>query len=488
MDNTPAVDVLANSFIKPGSPAASLPATRRGKRPLQYGCLQLAHRLFRAKSTVFYIVSTFVFILAAGAWSARGFGHHCTLHPGHCQSLILEVPGPLELIKSWVDLTPSLLAAAVAGVSHQKGPISSPGIVTTSTTMAAVGTGASPYTGWTVSAIESLQTWYDKQQGLWRSTNWWNSANCLTVLGDFSSLDAGEAQELDLIGVFANTFTQAQTSGASRVRKVLKTTGSGQQIVQTYPEQPPVPGVVAGGSVGFLNDYYDDEGWWALAWIRAYDVTGTPAYLSMAESIFADMEGGASAECGGGIWWSKEKTYKNAIANELYLSVAASLANRASSSNRYLAIAEDQWNWFQNSSMINSDNLINDGLNIDSNGTCVNNGGETWTYNQGVILGGLAELYKANGNASLLGQAGIIAEAAIDALSVGEILRESCEVDGEGCDGDKTQFKGASSNPSAGCTIPSRRWLILVNTQAFSCAICTTCSERLTETTSAPLC
>ena len=84
-------------------------------------------------------------------------------------------------------------------------------------------------------------------------------------------------------------------------------------------------------SPGFINNYYDDEGWWALAWVNAYDLTHTPQYLQMAQSIFADMAGGwDTATCGGGIWWSKDKTYKNAIANELFLSVAAHLANRTS--------------------------------------------------------------------------------------------------------------------------------------------------------------
>jgi predicted alpha-1,6-mannanase (GH76 family) len=71
-------------------------------------------------------------------------------------------------------------------------------------------------------------------------------------------------------------------------------------------------------SHGFLNNYYDDEGWWALAWIRAFDWTQNPAYLNMASSIFDDMAGGWDDTCGGGIWWSKANTYKNAIANELF--------------------------------------------------------------------------------------------------------------------------------------------------------------------------
>jgi hypothetical protein len=44
-------------------------------------------------------------------------------------------------------------------------------------------------------------------------------------------------------------------------------------------------GINAGG--GFLNNYYDDEGWWALAWIAASDRTGNAHYLNMSGQIFS---------------------------------------------------------------------------------------------------------------------------------------------------------------------------------------------------------
>jgi predicted alpha-1,6-mannanase (GH76 family) len=80
-----------------------------------------------------------------------------------------------------------------------------------------------------------------------------------------------------------------------------------------------------------------------LAWIDAYDLTRNPQYLAIASSIFDDMSKGWDNVCGGGIWWGRDSNYKSAIANELFLSVAAHLANRAGTAKdkaRYRTWAE----------------------------------------------------------------------------------------------------------------------------------------------------
>jgi predicted alpha-1,6-mannanase (GH76 family) len=247
-------------------------------------------------------------------------------------------------------------------------------------------------------AVDRLQQWYEPSDGLWQTTGWWNSANDLTAVIDFS---------------------RATNSG--RYNSILNKSFAQHK----YP--------------GFLNDYYDDEGWWALAWIDAYDLTRNAAYLQVASTIFTDMTGGWDDTCGGGIWWSKERNYKNAIANELFLDVAAHLANRHSDTAlkaKYLTWAEREWQWFQNSSMIAPDHQINDGLTP----TCRNNHKTVWSYNQGVILGGLAELSKQPHQSSLVDQARQIADAAILHLTdQNGVLHDPCEPK---CSADSTQFKG----------------------------------------------
>lgn len=189
----------------------------------------------------------------------------------------------------------------------------------------------------------------------------------------------------------------------------------------------------------FLNEYWDDEGWWALAWAGAYELTQEARYLEMADRIFVDMTKGWDDACGGGIWWRKDKRYKNAIANELFLSVAATLANLTKDPHQrasYLDWAQRAWRWFAASGMINPENLVNDGLDA----ACQNNHRNTWTYNQGVILGGLSALAKQTGDAKLLERAQSIALAAISALTDQDgILHDSCEP--SRCGNDGVQFK-----------------------------------------------
>ncbi len=164
----------------------------------------------------------------------------------------------------------------------------------------------------------------------------------------------------------------------------------------------------------------------------------------MAGAIFADMAAAwDTTTCGGGIWWSREKKYKNAIANELFLSVGAALANRTADPAQraqYLAWAGKEWRWFRDSGMINEQHLVNDGLDSTNPAACKNNRQTAWSYNQGVVLGGLVELNKAAPDAALPFTAGQIANAAIAHLTDADgILHDTCEPK---CGADGPQFKG----------------------------------------------
>ncbi len=269
-------------------------------------------------------------------------------------------------------------------------------------------------------AAAVLQHWYVDRTGLYSTTGWWNAANAITTLTDL--MRASGTREYQ--PVLAHTFTQAQ-------------------IVVPEAEQTGALAKMT-GAPGFLNRYYDDEGWWALAWIDAYDLTGEPQYLAMSRSIFADMSGGWDQTCGGGIWWSKDRTYKNAIANELFLSVATHLLARVPAADQpvYASWAEREWRWFQGSGMINSDHLVNDGLTVDRTaGTCTNNGRTVWTYNQGVVLGALAEWSGQKHDPALLSAARTLADAGLVHLTdKAGVLHDACEP--ASCGGDAPQFKG----------------------------------------------
>ncbi|MGD0554161.1 MAG: glycoside hydrolase family 76 protein [Streptosporangiaceae bacterium] len=238
-------------------------------------------------------------------------------------------------------------------------------------------------------AATALQRWYRPRSGLWSSTGWWNSANALTALIGYLSV-TGDSSHTPVI----------------------------ERTFQRAPRRHP----------GFVNEYFDDCGWWALAWIDAHDLTGSPAYLSAAADIFDHMTSGWDD----GMWWRAARDYKNAITSELFGLLAARLFLR-SKRRDYLSWASRCWDWFAASGMLGPSGLVNDGLTPDGR----NNGGTTWTYNQGVLLGFLAELHTATGSGDLLEVGRGVAQAAFSSLTEDGILTEPGIPDG-----DRIQFKG----------------------------------------------
>lgn len=167
---------------------------------------------------------------------------------------------------------------------------------------------------------------------------------------------------------------------------------------------------------GRRSRFYDDDGWYLNAWLRSDEVIGDRRYLDEARALFTAMSAGWDETCGGGLWWSVERSYKNAITNELFLLAAARLHRRTGESE-YLDWAHRSWAWFDASGLINPADLVNDGLTVGPDGRCVNNGQTTWTYNQGVLIGALAELWRITGDDALLRRAGAIARAAMTTLT-----------------------------------------------------------------------
>ena len=122
--------------------------------------------------------------------------------------------------------------------------------------------------------------------GQWRTTGWWNAANALTAVINCT----GRTGDRTYSRVIGRTLRAAERQHRD-----------------------------------FLNRYFDDNGWWGLAWLGAYDLTGEQRYLGAAERIFANLMTGWDDTCGGGLWWNEDRRYKNAITNELFLALAARL-------------------------------------------------------------------------------------------------------------------------------------------------------------------
>ena len=292
---------------------------------------------------------------------------------------------PLSILQRWSPTVRRLVVAAglVRRAKLRWLAVGLAAVTLASTVTAVAGTTVTAQQA----AIATLLESFNPATGL-IGTSWWQAAVALSTLETYAQMTGDTGDD----GVIASAFAHHEQSK-------------------------------------FENSSDDDTAWWGLAWLQAYHLTHKQAYLSMAETDANYIHQAWDSTCGGGIWWQRDpRSYKNAISNELFLELTAWLHNTIRGDTKYLQWAEAEWSWFSQSGLINSSGLINDGLDND----CHNNGQNTWTYNQGVVLAGLAQLYKATGNRELLTEAEHLATAAISHLTVHGVLTEPCQ--GSGCE------------------------------------------------------
>ena len=252
--------------------------------------------------------------------------------------------------------------------------------------------------------VKVMDTWYRPAKGYWEnaagnSNWWWQSANALTALIRFDKV-TGSKEHLPYI---KTAFEKNQRGN-------------------------------------FLNEFYDDEGWWALAWVEAYELTNNPRYLRMAEIIFADMTKGWSEDFGGGIWWKKDHLTKHAIENNLFILLGLRLhahrPNAKVAGKTYRQWAEATWAWYEQTGFIEADFRVADALKPDGSMHRV-----YFTYNQGVTLACAVEFYQLTQDEKFLRLAEKLADAALEKMTDEKtgVLREWLEPNSTQ---DLAQFKG----------------------------------------------
>lgn len=314
-------------------------------------------------------------------------------------------------------------------------------------------------------------TRYQVNQTAWQATNtlldvWWTQNKWIGTgkvwnHGSFQAATVGASFYFivaiaNAVEICANVMELIQYEPEaeillSRLMDMIRTYANSKEVVEAL----------------LSNEFYDDLLWHSLAWIRVYEVmTASPTkfrdlglsqiYLQLAQQFYARVhsESWDTLYCQGGCWWSMKRDYKNAVTNELFI-VASIRLFKNTGIWSYADSVQKGWDWFLKSGMWDREGswLINDGLDLS---TCRNNRQPTWTYNQGIILGALADLALNPASVPIhqtsqdLIQMGIrLIDAVILRLTHSsgvQILVEPCDYNAQGyptdCGADGQQFKG----------------------------------------------
>eukprot|EP01118_Nematostelium_gracile_P019554 TRINITY_DN9099_c0_g1_i1.p1 TRINITY_DN9099_c0_g1~~TRINITY_DN9099_c0_g1_i1.p1 ORF type:complete len:361 (+),score=75.97 TRINITY_DN9099_c0_g1_i1:3-1085(+) len=196
----------------------------------------------------------------------------------------------------------------------------------------------------------------------------------------------------------------------------------------------------------WIDGWYDDENWMAMALLRGSDLlkevnsTVSHELLKHAILLWDDIYAGWDTTCcgskHGGIWWDKAHTSKATASNAGPIILSSRLYSRSNNDTKYLNFAIQVFDfWWENMVLSNGHVCDNRGANGQVN--CV----WKFTYNEGLMIGATTELFKVTGDASYLEKAKLVIHFLMTNQTTpsayGDVL-----FDGSGCGGDCMEFKG----------------------------------------------
>lgn len=154
----------------------------------------------------------------------------------------------------------------------------------------------------------------------------------------------------------------------------------------------------------FINEYYDDMEWLALACLRVFGTTNDNTFKATADLLWTDIKTGWTSLAGGGLMWRKSSPEsKNACANAP-ASILGARMYALSKNSDDLEWAKRIYAW-QKANLVDPNNgIVWDNLKVEG-GNIVKNTDWKFTYNQGTYIGAALELYHATKERAYLSDA-----------------------------------------------------------------------------------
>ncbi len=244
--------------------------------------------------------------------------------------------------------------------------------------------------------------------------NYWNTSSNYFNYGNFSSTEFQYWPNAHALDVMIDAY---QRTGNAKYERYINDW---------------FDGVLDQMNGSFINDFYDDMEWNALAMLRAYHETGDEKFRNRVLNLWTDIINGWSGVAGGGIMWTKSNPQgKNAISNAP-ASILASRLYKMTDEQDYLDWAKRIYSW-QKETLVNPNNgAVWDNIQVQPDGSEEINKDWIFTYNQGVYLGAALELYNITGDRMYLNDAVQSADYTLNNLinSSDRILKDEGAGDG----------------------------------------------------------
>ena len=176
------------------------------------------------------------------------------------------------------------------------------------------------------------------------------------------------------------------------------------------------------------TDGWDDNlAWMVNAFLRGYQLTGDPAYLTQAEAGWNNgyIQGWDTTVAGGGIWENTDKQSKCALSNDPFVFEGVALYQITKDAT-YLTKAETIYSW------AHSTLLVTSGQNAGRVHGCVGANGAVQAdddnvYNDGSFLEAATQLYRVTGNQAYYNDAKMVADHTV---AQGPVLHSTAEAPG----------------------------------------------------------